>query len=63
MEDHWVVESNQAKQQREKGKSEKHTHSRGPKWRREREKGAGRLSEQMIADNYPKLGKETEIQV
>ena len=37
-------------------------HDRGPRRRRKREKGPEKLFEEIIADNFPNLEKETGIQ-
>ena len=37
-------------------------HFRGPRRRREKE-GAGNIPEDIIAENFPNLGKKTDIQV
>ena len=40
---------------------QQHSHYRGP--RRRREKGPEKIFEEIIAENFPNLGKETDIQV
>ena len=38
-------------------------HYRGPRRRREREKGPEKIFEEIIAENFPNMGKETVTQV
>ena len=38
-------------------------HYRGPRRRREREKGTENLFEERTAENFPNLGKETDIEI
>ena len=38
-------------------------HFRGPRRRREREKGTENIFEDIIAENFPHMGNETDIQI
>ena len=40
-----------------------HSHYRGPRRRREREKGPEKIFEEIIAENIPNMGKEIVNQV
>ena len=40
-----------------------HLHYRGPRRRRERDKGPEKIFEEIRADNFPNVGKETVNQV
>ena len=40
-----------------------HSHYRGPRRRREREKAPGKIFEKIIAKNFPNMGKEIVNQV
>ena len=40
-----------------------HSHYRGPRRRREREKGPEKISEEITVENFPNMGKEIDTQV
>ena len=40
-----------------------HSHFRGPRRRREREKGPKEIFEEIIVENFPNMGKEIATQV
>ena len=42
---------------------QQHSHYRGPRRRREREKGPEKIFEEIIVKNFPNMGKEIATQV
>ena len=42
---------------------QQHSHCRGPRRRREREKGPEKIFEEIRVENFPKMGKQRATQV
>ena len=42
---------------------QQHSHYRGPRRRRERQKGPEKIFEEIIVENFPNMGKEIATQV